>query len=121
MNHPATINAISFTEYAKAFALTLLLEVPILALFSKHLKRLPLTALLLNLATHPMVYFGFPKLSQILALPYAQMLLAAELFAPTIEAFLLIRYFQWTKVQAISASIFANLASWWIGILIDFT
>jgi hypothetical protein len=107
-------------SYLKVLATTCALELPIYLLIlvnrSALMLKVVLAAILVNIASHPLVYFGFPWLSIQLGLSYAPMLASAEVFAPALEIVLLLFCFQFSKTRASVGAVAANLFSWWVGV-----
>ena len=138
MNSPARFVTVPLAQYASVFALTCLLESPFYAWGfgllmpsrSSALRRdlmkskrasvhYSTSALILsNLATHPIVFFGFPWVMSRFHASYGQMLLGAETFAPVVEWLLLWRFFGMKASRAAIVSITANPFSWWVGALL---
>jgi len=108
-------------EYLKALALTLVLEWPVYFLFLKNrwkIPRISWVVLVINLLTHPAVWFFWPWVLESGFLhgrvSFGGYVAIAEIFAPTIEALALWKM----KVplqRAILAAICANLFSWGVG------
>lgn len=100
-----------------AFAFTELVEAPIyFRLLAPHLpswRRRLLVGVGTSLATHPVVWFVFPRL---IDEPYALMVVAAELFAVMAEAALL-RAAGVAVRPAIAVAVVANLTSVTLGFL----
>lgn|GEM_PF-2347534 len=108
-------------EYFKALVLTLALEWPVYFLFlRKYWKgsRLTLAVVVINLLTHPAVWFFWPWVlssgffqGQV---SFGAYVAIAETFAPTVEALAL-----WKMGipfrRAVWAAICANLCSWGVG------
>jgi hypothetical protein len=103
--------------YFKALFLTLILEAPFYrwCLEGKSVQAFFAALILCNLATHPMVFYGFPSLAATLGIPTYFNLLMSEIFAPVVEATLLC--FAWgVRPWKASLTMFAaNLFSWWMG------
>jgi hypothetical protein len=74
------------------------------------------SVLLCNLATHPAVYFLFPLFGANFALRYVDVLMLAEIFAPIVEALVLILVWKISWKRAFIGMVAANLFSWWVGI-----
>lgn len=110
----------SWAFYLPFFGMTLLLESPIyffgLSALSK-LKRIQ-AILLVNLATHPIIFYAFPEVLSRMSATYGTYLLAAEIFAPVVEALILWKGFRLPPLRAFTISIATNLISWWIGVLL---
>lgn len=114
LNEPFT-----FIEYLPFFLKTFVLELPIYFLFFRTLKNIP--ALLkmnsvLNLATHPAVFFVIPIILTELNATYLHYLLVAEIFAPVIEALILHKFYKLGLGRSFAAAVCANLFSWSLGI-----
>jgi len=71
--------------------------------------------LLLNLATHPLVALGFPQFFALAGYPRAWALFSSELFAPALEAGLLVGLWRVPLRHAALTAFAANLFSWEIG------
>lgn len=108
--------------YLGVFLLTCLLEAPV------YFQALKASAggkparwqavVLLNLATHPIVYFAVPRLVAWQTGSYAQALTLGETFAPLAEAAGLRAFWAMPWPRALLAAAAANLISWWSGIYI---
>lgn len=106
------------TLYLAVFALTILLELPFYYAMLRDrpiLKRLQ-WIFLINLATHPLVGYGFPYLFKQLNSTVGACLLASEIFAPVVEALLLFAGAKMPLVRAFAISLAANIFSWWVGV-----
>ena len=109
----------SFTEYLPFFLKTFALELPIYFLFLQTLKNIPTVLKInavLNLATHPIVFFVIPIILAYLGATYLHYLAVAEIFAPLIEALILFRIYKLSLGRSLTAAICANLFSWSVGI-----
>lgn len=117
---PIAVDPVGPFEYLKFFAMTLALELPmyhrLLPLMS--FKRKAAAALVVNVATHPLIFFVFPLLLKSLGGTYFQYLVAAEVFAPVAEALVLWKAFGVGFKRAGTAALIANLFSWGIGALL---
>lgn len=117
---PAEITHIPLALYLTVFLLTCFLESPFYwAVLAK--KASPtgsrISAIFLcNLATHPAVCFLIPYLVFLGHGTYAASNAIGEIFAPAVEAFLLIRFWKVFWRPAVAFSIAANLFSWWAGV-----
>jgi hypothetical protein len=107
------------TLWIRGFALTLAVEeaiaVPLLAPAEPSKLRRAAAVLLANLATHPLVWFFFPRLGW----PRPQMLLAAEAWAFGFEIVayrIIFPRAPWARCAV--ASVAANLASYLLGTLV---
>lgn len=110
---------ITFILYLPYFLKTFLLELIIYWLFLRNQKSL--TEILqidfiLNLATHPVVFFLMPIIVMGLNGNYLNYLVAAEVFAPLTEAIILVYFYKLSWPRALQAAITANLFSWSVGI-----
>ena len=98
-----------------AFVLTVALESPIVVLFYRDLepRRARLFALIFfaNLATHPAVWFVFPRLP----LAYAQYTTLAEVWAFGLEIIFYALVFSGSWRRAVAASVCANATSMLFG------
>jgi hypothetical protein len=107
-------------EYLPYFLKTFILELPLYALILKSQQSFVknLTAnTLLNLATHPVIFILFPMvLPRLGDFNYLNYLVAAEIFAPIVEALLLIKVFKIKLGWAFVSAIAANLFSWSVGV-----
>ncbi len=120
--HQSLVTASDFelSFYLKYFGMTLLLEGPIYFLGLTMLpwpKRL-LAIVVVNLATHPIIFYIFPLILSRFDATYSTYLLTAEIFAPVVEALLLWKLFKLSPSKAFSIAIAANLISWWLGVLL---
>lgn len=109
----------SLVEYLTVFSKTYGLELIIYFFFLRqkyNWREILKINLIINLATHPIVYFGFPLLFSKLQYNYFQYLVVAEIFAPAIEALLLKKIYHFSWKIAITAAVLANLFSWTIGV-----
>lgn len=104
---PPADPAIGFGTYLLFFALTCLFEWP--------WYRKPLRVLFLNLLTHPLVVWGWPVLIRNLGGGYGAYVLAAEAFAPALEAWALHRIWKVPARRAVWMALGANLFSWLVG------
>lgn len=101
--------------YLFLFLLTNLLEAPVYGAALGFTRRSLLKILILNLATHPLVTWGFSALFTAHQLPVRDYVLVSELFAPTAEALLLQCVFNTSPRRAWLTAFAANLFSWWLG------
>ena len=100
-------------EWITAFALTLGIEYVVVSLFLKDWHKAIVPVIIVNVVTHPLVWFVWPSL---LPLPY--WIIGAELFAFLAET-VMYRYLlkiDWEK--AVIFSLAANMASYLAGELI---
>lgn len=140
LNSTVVIDPVGALTYIKYFLTTLFLEFPIYywllrnqtLILSKNLgQRLPqsflrfnqlrkiiVTSILINLATHPIVFFVFPYMSGKGDWTFTTYLLVAEVFAPIVEAVILKFLFKLPVQKAAMAAILANLFSWTVGVLL---
>jgi hypothetical protein len=105
-------------EYALVYFFTCLIEFPFYWLGLRNrcgLVKIAWVTLVLNLATHPLIYFLFPLLVFRLHGGSYQSLLASEVFAPVVEAMLLYGITRLNVITVVASSVVANLCSWWIG------
>ena len=72
--------------------------------------------LVLNLATHPIVFFVFPYFLEKTGSDIFTYIWTAEFFAFAIEAMILKLYYRYSWRSAVWASGLANLFSWSVGI-----
>ena len=87
----------SFLEYLPFFLKTFVLELPIYFLFLRTLKNVPVILKMntvLNLATHPVVFFIIPLILTQLNATYLHYLVVAEIFAPLVEALVLFKVYK---------------------------
>lgn len=104
--------------WAAAFALTVLVEAPIVTFWLRRrgapLPRAIAAAFFAQLATHPWVWFAFP------ALPWRgrSSLVASELFAWWVEAALYALVLPGLRWRAVVVSLAANVASYSVGALL---
>ena len=109
----------SFLEYLPFFLKTFVLELPIYFLFLRTLKNVPVILKMntvLNLATHPVVFFIIPLILTQLNATYLHYLVVAEIFAPLVEALVLFKVYKISLGRAVLAALCANLFSWSVGI-----
>ena len=113
---------VGVTRYLCTFFLTCLLETPFywLALKSWNVGRVKKVGfiVLVNLATHPFIYFGVPAITFRLGGKVYQSLLLSELFAPLVEGIILWRVRKGPAWVSLGYAIAANLFSWWVGIFL---
>lgn len=110
---------ITFTQYLPYFLKTFILELGVYYLFLKNRKSLVEMLqidLILNLATHPVVFFLIPIIIMQFGATYLNYLVIAEVFAPLTEALILGYFYKISYSRAFLAAIAANLFSWSIGI-----
>jgi hypothetical protein len=107
------MNATYFQAWLLAFAVTQLVEVPLV----RWLARLGwLRAFSLSLVTHPAVWYVIPPLCYRAGLGYSQMIWIAEAFAWLVEAAMLVAYgVRWRS--ALLVSLVANGASVLVGVV----
>lgn len=116
---PAFDGSFPFSMYLPYFLKTLLLELPIYYFFLRNLrtwKEIVLINLNLNLATHPILFYGISALCSSYQSSYLTYLISAEIFAPLVETLLLIFVYKVNYKKAITAAVIANLISWSVGI-----
>ena len=126
-----TLAPLDTWTYLSALGLTCMVEAPFyLAAFCltntilgkksapMTLRRMLMSIVTINLATHPMVVFGFPTLFAAHGRPLGEAMLCGEIFAPVIEALLLLWAFDVPWRRAWIGSVTANLCSWWLGSLL---
>jgi hypothetical protein len=104
-------------RWCGAFALTLIIELPLAAVLLRRFEARPARLwpklVFANLATHPLLWFGFP----LAAWPGAWSMLAAELFAWLCEAAFYIVVFDGVGLRrAFAVSLLANAASFGVGV-----
>jgi hypothetical protein len=110
----------SLASWPAAFLVTVLVEVPIMVAVLRATPapawKLATTALVAQLATHPVVWFVFPQIG---ALSHGQSLWVSELWAWLVEAWLLARALPGVgPIDAAGVSALANGASLGVGVLI---
>jgi hypothetical protein len=71
-----------------------------------------------NLATHPIIYFLFPAIGAGLSVAWRDTYLVSELFAPLVEATILVFGARISAKIAFPAMFLANLSSWAIGAML---
>jgi hypothetical protein len=111
--------AYGFFDYVPFFFKTYALELPIYYLFLRKTRdflQILNADLVLNLATHPIVFFIIPMVLAVFQATYMQYLFIAEIFAPVTEALILYYFFKLSLRRAFAAAILANLFSWSVGI-----
>lgn len=101
-------------HYLVVFGLTMLLEAPFYIALAKRKFLLPL--IFCNLATHPFIYWILPWLGVRFEWSFAEVMLAAEVFAPVVEILLAVFVFKLKARFAVPLIILGNLFSWWVGI-----
>jgi hypothetical protein len=118
----AETNDVSLSAYAAVFLLNCLLEAPAYWLAGRKLGRshreIAGQVVLLNLATHPLVYYGFPHVASTAEWSWLTMVTLCEIFAFTMEAVLLRIVWRYSWPMAIFASTAANFTSWQTGALL---
>lgn len=106
--------------YIAIFGLTYLLESPFYFIFGRIQKltvpKILSQVLILNLATHPMVHFGISALGVRLGWSITNYIWIAEIFAFSVEIFLLGFLFKYPWKYATMAAVAANLCSWSVGV-----
>ena len=125
-----TLAPLDTWTYLSALSLTCVVEAPFYlaafclsnALLGKKLapmtlRRMLMAIVTINLATHPMVVFGFPALFAAHGRPLGEAMLGGEIFAPVTEALLLGWAFEVPWRRAWIGAVAANLCSWWLGSL----
>ena len=122
---PETVPVVvDFGYYLSVLALTCLLETPFYLMafgataagtFKGWTRRLSAITFA-NVCTHPLIYFVLPAVVAGLGGRYLQTLSLAEVFAPMVEASLLIVIWKVPRLRAIGFTFTANLFSWWVGI-----
>ena len=118
------LSDVSLGQYLSILMLTIALESCFFFLafylnktpFKKLLLQGTSSTLLCNGISHPFVYFVFPAMGVAYQLSYLHVLMGAEIFAPLIEALVLIKIWNLPGRIAWPCLIVANLTSWWIGI-----
>ncbi len=104
---PPVDHEIGLKTYLFFFAMTCLFEWP--------WYRKPARVMVLNLLTHPLVVWVGPLLIRKLGGSYGVYLLAAEGFAPAVEAWALHRIFGVSGARSVLLAWGANLFSWLVG------
>ena len=105
--------------YLTLLALTCLLESSVYWFFLFHQltkKRILLAVLLVNLATHPLVTWGFSAFFRCWQRPNKDYLLASELFAFLLEGWILGKGFGVPLKRAAAASVSANLVGLYVAV-----
>jgi hypothetical protein len=117
-----SIPSMTLLSYLVIFGWTCALEAPWYLFGLRHLRvswpRSIFILLFANLATHPLVTFVFPRISQALGLTLGWGIFAEEIFAPVVEAIVIRKIAKISWPWAILISIAANLFSWWVGALL---
>lgn len=112
-------DSITVAAYLFVFLKTYLLELGFYFFFLRPLfsfKKVLCINLVINLATHPIIFLVMPYFFSKYDLNYLQYLIIAETFAPTIEALILIFYFKVNWKTAAAAAVLANIFSWSAGV-----
>ena len=113
-------NQVTFFAYLQFFLLTCFLESIFYFFFGKLQKLTSLKILkqifILNLATHPIVFFIFPYFLEKAGSDIFTYIWSAEFFAFIIEALILKWYYHYPWKRAVWASGLANLFSWSVGV-----
>ncbi|MEQ1721843.1 MAG: hypothetical protein ABL930_01615 [Pseudobdellovibrio sp.] len=118
-NSTSLADPVTFLEYLPYFLKTFILELPVYLFFLRHHKKLNEILQInsiLNFATHPIVFFLIPLILLQFNATYLHYLVIAEVFAPLVEALLLIYAYKVGYGRAFLAGIAANLFSWSLGI-----
>ncbi len=105
-------------EFPAAFLLTNVIEMAVAhsILEKEEATRILLTVFLLNALTLPLVWLVFPL---VMNAPYAQVLLASELSAFTLESIAYrISFKKTSALKAVAAAIAANALSFLIGLVL---
>lgn len=113
-------DSISFLQYLLVFFKTYTFELPLYYVFlrkSWNMPKILLVNLVINLATHPIIYLLMPIIFLRFDMNYLQYLVIAEIFAPAVEAILLSRVFKISWKTAVAAALVANLFSWTAGVI----
>jgi len=114
---PTWLPNVGVLEYFVLFALTCGLEAPFyMSIRSLNWSKRFRALIALNLATHPAVTFIWPHIMYGLDQNAGAYILAAETFAPVVEALLLIFVFKVGAPAAFLFAILANLVSWGFGL-----
>jgi hypothetical protein len=110
----------SFLFYLLIFSLTCLLEAPFYfaagRLMGRSVRESAKQILLLNLATHPIVFWVIPFAMELLGKNIMAYVLTGEVFAPVVEALILQFWARYPWKYAWITAIAANLFSWWFGL-----
>lgn len=118
-NASALPNAVSLLAYPLIFLLNCLMETPSYWLAGRAQGRSPrqtvLQILVVNLTTHPLVYYVFPYTAWLAGATLLTLVALSEAFAFTVEAALLRGVWRYPWRLAILASTAANLTSWQLG------
>ena len=89
---PAFDGHITFAQYLPYFIKTFFIELPVYYIFLKEFKKIKdllFINLILNLATHPIVFFVISAICFKYDISYLYYLLSAEIYAPLIEILIL--------------------------------
>jgi hypothetical protein len=120
LGHQLFQNQSSFLFYLGIFLMTCFLESIFYFLVGKWRKltipKIIEQILILNLATHPVVFFVFPYFVEGAGSDVFTYIWTAELFAFVIEALILKYRYRYSWALAILTSGLANLFSWTVGI-----
>lgn len=114
---PTEATRMGVWTYLGVFVLTCVLETPFYfyGLTGLPARRRGLAIFALNLATHPLVTWGWPFLFAKLGRSYGELVLASEIFAPLVEMLILHFAFHQSWRRSALVAIAANLFSWWVG------
>jgi hypothetical protein len=118
-NVGASATSTALPAYMAVFAINALLEAPAYGIAGYLNKQTPSTILgqilILNIATHPIVYYLFPLFAGHAAWTLLTLAGTSEAFAIVVEAALLKIVWNFSWSAAAFASLAANLTSWWVG------
>ena len=117
----SVVYTLSAAQYLQLFLLTVLLEGPIYWLIlrkSLSTRKIIAAIFIVNLATHPLVCFAFPRIGQHLHWSEGCTEILSEIFAPVVESSILLFVFKVKPKKAFLAGFAANLFSWLIGSLL---
>ncbi len=88
-------------------------------LFLRTIKKIPKILeinLVVNLATHPIIFFIVPMIIMQFKATYLHYVIVAKIFAPVVEAVILFYFYKITFRKAALSAVCANLFSWAVGI-----
>ena len=109
-------------DYLVRFAQAVVIEIPVFYFFVTRMKlvRAAQMSALLNLLTHPMVFFVWPSLGGQWNMSIGATLFMSQFFTWIVRYFALRARFDVHPIAALSGGFVASLASWWIGVILSY-